>query len=221
MREHARHERMFKNIFSQRRWLTRVQLCDSVDHRAIRAHPAAIRPSFGWRGRISRVLSSGERARAPSRVVVWQLVPQLVSQSLIQLELRGPLVLAPSAAPWPAGQGVPGSWFTIDLGSLRSGHIMSLQNLIWTIMHRGPVPDRGPEIMGANFASQVPAALGRGMGGCQYNSAPLIGPARGVWLRFRLPEPARETSRCRQALHSPNARRNKLWPGQRSGWSTA
>ena len=31
-----------------------------------------------------------ERAKAPSRVVVWQLVPQLVSRSLIQLGLRGP-----------------------------------------------------------------------------------------------------------------------------------
>src|SRR5437870_10006345 len=35
-------------------------------------------------------MSNLKRARAPSRVVVWQLVPQLVSRSLIQLELRGP-----------------------------------------------------------------------------------------------------------------------------------
>jgi hypothetical protein len=30
---------------------------------------------------------------------VWQLVPQLVSRSLIELERRGPFVLVPSAAP--------------------------------------------------------------------------------------------------------------------------
>src|SRR5258708_8810721 len=34
-----------------------------------------------------------ERARAPSRVVVWQLVPQLISRSLIRLERRGPSCL--------------------------------------------------------------------------------------------------------------------------------
>src|SRR5258708_6700646 len=34
-----------------------------------------------------------ERARAPSRVVVWQLVPQLISRSLILLEQRGPSCL--------------------------------------------------------------------------------------------------------------------------------
>lgn len=105
------------------------------------------------------------------------------------------------------------------VAAMRAYHVAAESNL--DNHASGPRARSWSRDHGSQLASQVPAALGRGMGGCQYNSAPLIGPARGVWLRFRLPEPARETSCFRQALHSPNARRNELCPGQRSGWSTA
>src|SRR6266852_5317802 len=47
---------------------------------------AARQPPQPGAGRTSTSSAPGP----PSRVVVWQLVPQLVSRSLIQLELRGP-----------------------------------------------------------------------------------------------------------------------------------